>query len=245
MMEKVNKLTGRSYHLFDYCGAPDAEYVAVIMGSGADAMEETINRMNKEGHKVGLIKVRLYRPFVADKFVAAIPASCKKIAVLDRTKEPGSLGEPLYLDVCSALFEKGVQNIQVVGGRYGLGSKEFNPSMCYAVYKNLEQAEPKNHFTVGIYDDLTNTSLDFSEKYDAAPEGAISLQILRARLGRHRRREQGFHQDHRRPYRHVRTGLLLLRFKEVRRHHRLPPALRQDAHPVFLPDRQRRLRCLP
>ena len=158
MMEKVNKLTGRSYHLFDYCGAPDAEYVAVIMGSGADAMEETINRMNKEGHKVGLIKVRLYRPFVADKFVAAIPASCKKIAVLDRTKEPGSLGEPLYLDVCSALFEKGVQNIQVVGGRYGLGSKEFNPSMCYAVYKNLEQAEPKNHFTVGIYDDLTNTS---------------------------------------------------------------------------------------
>ena len=177
MMEKVSALTGRSYHLFDYCGAPDAEYVAVIMGSGADAMEETINRMNREGHKVGLIKVRLYRPFVADKFVAAIPASCKKIAVLDRTKEPGSLGEPLYLDVCSALFEKGVQGIRVVGGRYGLGSKEFNPSMCYAVYKNLEQAEPKNHFTVGIYDDLTNTSLDFSEKYDAAPEGAISCKF--------------------------------------------------------------------
>ena len=177
MMEKVNKLTGRSYHLFDYCGAPDAENVVVIMGSGADAMEETINRMNKEGHKVGLVKVRLYRPFVADKFVAALPKTCKKIAVLDRTKEPGSLGEPLYLDVCSALFEKGISKIKVVGGRYGLGSKEFNPSMCYAVYKNLEQKEPKNHFTVGIYDDLTNTSLDFSEKYDAAPEGAISCKF--------------------------------------------------------------------
>ena len=177
MMDKVSALTGRSYHLFDYCGAPDAEYVAVIMGSGADAMEETINRMNREGHKVGLIKVRLYRPFVADAFIAAIPKTCKKIAVLDRTKEPGSLGEPLYLDVCSALFEKGVSGIKVVGGRYGLGSKEFNPSMCYAVYKNLMQDEPKNHFTVGIHDDLTNTSLDFSEKYDAAPEGSISCKF--------------------------------------------------------------------
>ena len=177
MMDKVSALTGRSYHLFDYCGAPDAEYVAVIMGSGADAMEETINRMNREGHKAGLIKVRLYRPFVADAFIAAIPKTCKKIAVLDRTKEPGSLGEPLYLDVCSALFEKGVSGIKVVGGRYGLGSKEFNPSMCYAVYKNLMQDEPKNHFTVGIHDDLTGTSLDFSEKYDAAPEGSISCKF--------------------------------------------------------------------
>ena len=177
MMDKVSKLTGRNYHLFDYCGAPDAENVVVIMGSGADAMEETINKMNKEGHKVGLVKVRLYRPFVSDAFVAALPKTCKKIAVLDRTKEPGSLGEPLYLDVCSALFEKGISKIKVVGGRYGLGSKEFNPSMCYAVYKNLEKKEPKNHFTVGIYDDLTNTSLDFSEKYDAAPEGAISCKF--------------------------------------------------------------------
>ena len=177
MMDKVSALTGRSYHLFDYCGAPDAENVVVMMGSGADAMEETINKMNNEGHKVGLVKVRLYRPFVADAFAAALPKTCKKIAVLDRTKEPGSLGEPLYLDVCSALFEKGMNKIKVVGGRYGLGSKEFNPSMCYAVYKNLEKKQPKNHFTVGIYDDLTNTSLDFSEKYDAAPEGAISCKF--------------------------------------------------------------------
>ncbi len=177
MMEKVNKLTGRNYHLFDYVGAPDAENVVVLMGSGADAVEETINKMNAEGHKVGLLKVRLYRPFAIDYFVNALPKTVKKIAVLDRTKEAGSLGEPLYLDVCSALLEKGMTDIKVVGGRYGLGSKEFNPSMIYAVYKNLEQKEPKNHFTVGIYDDITNTSLDFSEKYDAAPTGTISCKF--------------------------------------------------------------------
>ncbi len=177
MMEKVNKLTGRNYHLFDYVGAPDAENVVVLMGSGADAVEETINKMNAEGHKVGLLKVRLYRPFAIDYFVNALPKTVKKIAVLDRTKEAGSLGEPLYLDVCSALLEKGMTDVKVVGGRYGLGSKEFNPSMIYSVYKNLELDNPKNHFTVGIYDDLTNTSLDFSEKYDAAPAGTISCKF--------------------------------------------------------------------
>ena len=177
MMDKVSALTGRSYHLFDYVGAPDAENVIVMMGSGADAVEETINRMLKEGHKVGLLKVRLYRPFAIDSFVSAIPSTVKKIAVLDRTKEAGSLGEPLYLDVCSALLEKGRTDIKVVGGRYGLGSKEFNPSMVFAVYKNLEKDEPKNHFTVGIYDDITNTSLDFSYQYDAAPEGTISCKF--------------------------------------------------------------------
>ena len=177
MMDKVAKLTGRQYHLFDYVGAPDAENIAVIMGSGAEAIEETINKMNKEGHKVGVLKVRLYRPFAADAFVAALPKTVKKIAVLDRTKEPGSLGEPLYLDVCSTLLEKGLTNIKVVGGRYGLGSKEFNPSMVYAVYKNLEAKEPKNHFTVGIYDDITHTSLDFSEQYNAAPAGTISCKF--------------------------------------------------------------------
>ena len=177
MMDKVNKLTGRNYHLFDYVGAPDAENVVVLMGSGADAVEETINKMNANGHKVGLLKVRLYRPFAIDSFVDALPKTVKKLAVLDRTKEAGSLGEPLYLDVCSALLEKGMTDIKVVGGRYGLGSKEFNPSMIYSVYKNLELDNPKNHFTVGIYDDLTDTSLDFSEKYDAAPQGTISCKF--------------------------------------------------------------------
>ncbi len=177
MMDKVSALTGRSYHLFDYVGAPDAENIVILMGSGADAVEETINKMNAEGHKVGMLKVRLYRPFAIDAFIDTLPKTVKKIAVLDRTKEAGSLGEPLYLDVCSALLEKGMTDIKVVGGRYGLGSKEFNPSMIYSVYKNLEQAEPKNHFTVGIYDDLTNTSLDFSTKYDAAPKGTISCKF--------------------------------------------------------------------
>ncbi len=177
MMDKVSALTGRNYHLFDYVGAPDAENVIVIMGSGADAIEETINKMNSEGHKVGLLKVRLYRPFAAKAFAKALPKTVKKLAVLDRTKEPGSLGEPLYLDVCAALVETGRKKIKVYGGRYGLGSKEFNPSMIYAVYKNLESDKPKNHFTVGIYDDLTNTSLDFSEQYNAAPEGTISCKF--------------------------------------------------------------------
>ena len=177
MMDEVSALTGRSYHLFDYVGAPDAEEVIVIMGSGAETVEESINKLNAQGKKYGLIKVRLYRPFVTDAFIAAIPKTCKKMAVLDRTKEPGSLGEPLYLDVCTALLEKGLKDITVVGGRYGLGSKEFNPSMVLSVYKNLEKKKPKNHFTVGIYEDVTNTSLDFSEKFDAAPAGSTSCKF--------------------------------------------------------------------
>ena len=176
MMDKVSKLTGRSYHLFDYVGAPDAEQVIVIMGSGAEAVEETINLMNAKGKKYGLIKVRLYRPFATKAFLKVIPKTCKKMAVLDRTKEPGSLGEPLYLDVCTALMEA-KKRITVVGGRYGLGSKEFNPSMVYAIYKNLEQDKPKNHFTIGIYDDVTNTSLDFSEQVIAAPAGTVSCKF--------------------------------------------------------------------
>ena len=177
MMDVVSKKCGRSYHLFDYVGSPKAEEVIVCMGSGCETIEESINKLNTMGKKYGLIKVRLYRPFVADAFVAAIPKTCKKIAVLDRTKEPGSLGEPLYLDVCSAILEKGVGGIKVVGGRYGLGSKEFTPSMVKAVYKNLEQKEPKNHFTIGIYEDVTNSSLDFSEKFDAAPAGSTSCKF--------------------------------------------------------------------
>ena len=177
MMDVVSRHAGRSYHLFDYVGAKDAEYVVVCMGSGCETIEESINKLNSMGKKYGLIKVRLYRPFFTEAFVKALPKSVKKIAVLDRTKEPGSLGEPLYLDVCSALFESGVAGVKVVGGRYGLGSKEFTPSMVLSVFKNLEQAEPKNHFTVGIYEDVTNSSLDFSEKFDAAPAGSTSCKF--------------------------------------------------------------------
>lgn len=177
MMDVVSAKCGRSYHLFDYVGSKSATSVIVCMGSACETIEESINKLNAAGHKYGLVKVRLYRPFVADAFVAALPKSVKKIAVLDRTKEPGSLGEPLYLDVCSALLEKGVTTKKVYGGRYGLGSKEFTPSMVLAVYKNLESKTPKNHFTIGIYEDVTNSSLDFSEKFDAAPAGSTSCKF--------------------------------------------------------------------
>lgn len=177
VMDKVAKITKRRYHVFDYFGILNAEYVAVIMGSGASTMEETVEKMNLDGEKVGLIKVRLYRPFDAESFCAAIPKSCKKLVVLDRTKEAGALGEPLYLDVCAALKEHRLAHIDVIGGRYGLGSKEFTPSMCYAVFKNLQSESPKNHFTVGIYDDLTHTSLDFSTDDIAVSKDLVSCKF--------------------------------------------------------------------
>ncbi len=177
VMNAVGKLTGRNYKLFDYVGAADAERVIISMGSSCDAIEETINYLVSKGEKVGLIKVHLYRPFSMKHFMAAIPATCKKIAVLDRTKESGSLGEPLYVDVCSALIEAGRTDITVVGGRYGLGSKEFNPTMVKAVYDNLSAAAPKNHFTVGINDDVTGTSLALGETLDVAPKGTVSCMF--------------------------------------------------------------------
>ncbi|MCL2061579.1 MAG: pyruvate:ferredoxin (flavodoxin) oxidoreductase [Firmicutes bacterium] len=177
MMDKVFKLTGRRYELFQYYGAPDAEEIIIMMGSGCEAAEETINYLNKNGKKVGLLKVRLYRPFSVKDFIGAIPASVKKIAVLDRTKEPGSIGEPLYMDVCSALLESGRTNIKVVGGRYGLGSKEFTPSHINAVYENLWAANPKTRFTVGIVDDVTNLSLPVTKVIDASPEGTIRCKF--------------------------------------------------------------------
>lgn len=176
MMDKVGALTGRKYKLFDYVGAADADRIIIMMGSGAECAEETINYLNGKGEKVGLLKVRLYRPFAIDAFINEIPKTVKKIAVLDRTKEPGSIGEPLYLDVCAALEEKNICGIQVVGGRYGLGSKEFTPSMVNAIYKMLK-GELKNHFTIGINDDVTGTSLDFSELIDAATPGTIRCKF--------------------------------------------------------------------
>ena len=176
IMKKVSKLVGREYKLFQYVGAPDAERVIIAMGSGCETIEETINYLNKKGEKLGLIKVHLYRPFSVKHLMAAIPASCKTIAVLDRTKEPGSLGEPLYADVCAALVETGRTDIKVVGGRYGLGSKEFNPTMVKAVYDNLS-GEMKNHFTVGINDDVTGTSLKLGKQIIAAPEGTVCCKF--------------------------------------------------------------------
>lgn len=176
-MDEFAKKFGRAYHLFDYVGAPDAERVIVLMGSGAEAAEEAVNYMNARGEKVGMVKVHLYRPFSAKAFVDAIPASVKSVTVLDRTKEPGSLGEPLYEDVIAALFEQG-RILKVLGGRYGLGSKEFTPTMVKAVYDNMAAAEPKNHFTVGIVDDVTGTSLEIHEQIDAAPEGCFRAKFF-------------------------------------------------------------------
>ena len=175
-MKLVESITGRKYNLYDYVGAPDAEEVVICMGSGTETIDEAIEALNAQGKKYGLVKIHLFRPFAADKFLAAIPATAKKIAVLDRTKEPGSLGEPLYLDVVTALREAGRCDVTVVGGRYGLGSKEFTPTMVKAVYENLE-GECKNHFTVGIVDDLTGTSLPMGEQFNSAPAGTVSCKF--------------------------------------------------------------------
>lgn len=165
-MDRFAEITGRSYHLFDYEGAPDADRIIVIMGSGAETAAETAKFLNNHGDKVGVIKVHLYRPFDVKRFVQAIPTTVQKIAVLDRTKEPGAIGEPLYLDVVTALQEAwdGVLP-KVIGGRYGLSSKEFTPAMVKAVFDEMLNAEPKNHFTVGILDDVGHTSLDFDPNF--------------------------------------------------------------------------------
>ncbi len=173
-MDKLAEVIGRSYHLFDYFGAKDAERVIVIMGSGADTVEETINYLNKNGEKVGLIKVRLYRPFSIDALKKALPKTVKKIAVLDRTKEPGAIGEPLYLDVVAALKDR--PDITIIGGRYGLSSKEFTPSMVKAVYDHLN-GKCTHDFTVGINDDVTFKSIEVKERIYTIPEGTISCKF--------------------------------------------------------------------
>ena len=175
-MDDVKKITGREYKLYQYYGAPDATDIIVLMGSGAEAVEETVDYLNAAGRKVGLVKVRLYRPFAAAKFAEAIPATVKNITVLDRVKECGSMGEPLYLDVVAALAETG-RSAKILSGRYGLGSKEFNPSMINAVYENMQAKAPKNHFAVGIVDDVTGNYLPVTKKIDAAPAGAISCKF--------------------------------------------------------------------
>ncbi|MCH3967406.1 MAG: pyruvate:ferredoxin (flavodoxin) oxidoreductase [Atopobiaceae bacterium] len=177
-MDKVNAKLGTSYHLFDYYGAADADRVVICMGSFCDTLEEVIDYLNAHGEKVGLVKVRLYRPFSIKDFVAALPATVKKIAVLDRTKEPGTVGEPLYEDVVSALYEAGRSDLKVTGGRYGLGSKDTPPSSAFAIYKELEKDDPKQEFTVGIVDDVTNLSLpEEADTPNTAAPGTIECKF--------------------------------------------------------------------
>ena len=176
-MEKVNAKLGTNYQLFNYYGAPDADRVIVAMGSICDVAEEVIDYLNANGEKVGLVKVRLYRPFVTEKFVAALPETVKKIAVLDRTKEPGSIGEPLYMDVVNALSVEGRDGITVIGGRYGLGSKDTPPSSVFAVYTELQKDEPRRQFTIGIVDDVTNLSLPEVPAPNTAAPGTIECKF--------------------------------------------------------------------
>ena len=176
-MGKVNAKLGTDYQLFNYYGAPDADRVIVAMGSICDVAEEVIDYMNAHGEKVGLVKVRLFRPFCPEKLLAAIPASCKKIAVLDRTKEPGAQGEPLYLDVVTALANAGKTDVTVIGGRYGLGSKDTPPASVFAVYNELAKAAPKRQFTIGIVDDVTNLSLEEVPAPATAAEGTIECKF--------------------------------------------------------------------
>ncbi len=179
-MDKFAGLVGRQYHLFDYIGAPDAERVIVLMGSGCEAAEETVNYLVDQGEKVGVLKVRLYRPFSIEHFLGALPSTVKVIAALDRTKEPGSTGEPLYQDIVTAISEGMVNGTApfaqmplVIGGRYGLSSKEFNPAMIKGLFDEMTKPQPKNHFTVGIVDDVTNTSIDYDPDFDIEPDSVV------------------------------------------------------------------------
>ena len=176
-MGKVNEKLGTDYKLFNYYGAPDADRVIIAMGSICDVAEEVIDYLNAHGEKVGLVKVRLYRPFAADRLLAAIPATAKKIAVLDRTKEPGALGEPLYLDVVTALANAGMNDVTVIGGRYGLGSKDTPPSSVFAVYEELKADKPRRQFTIGIVDDVTGLSLPEVPAPNTAAEGTIECKF--------------------------------------------------------------------
>ena len=175
-MAEISKLTGREYKLFNYYGAPDAERVVVLMGSAAETAKEAIDHLTARGEKVGMLNVHLYRPFAADKFLAAIPKTCRKLAVLDRTKEPGAMGEPLYQDICS-VYKELDSDMVIVGGRYGLSSKDTTPGQIIAVLDNLKQDKPKNNFTVGIVDDVTHTSLDVTCEIDTSPAGQTSAEF--------------------------------------------------------------------
>ena len=218
VLDELAARTGRRYGLVDYHGAPDAERVIIVMGSASGAIEETVDTLVDAGERVGMLRVRLFRPFPAAQLLAALPPTVRSIAVLDRTKEPGAVGEPLYLDVVGALTEAMDADAprfavppRVIAGRYGLASKELTPSMVKPVFDALAEPRPRRHFTLGIDDDVTGLSLPIDRRVPGPTPGRRGLgAVLRPRLGRHRGCEQGVGQDHRREHRAVRPGLLRL-----------------------------------
>ena len=242
-MDKFAELTGRQYNLVDYVGAPDAERVVVMMGSGCDTVEELVEHLAAKGEKVGLLKVRLFLPFPVEAFAKALPATVKKIAVLDRTKEPGSLGEPLYHDVRTAIGEAMADGLVAFQTLPHHRRRPLRPrllrvhsGMAKAVFDNLSKDKPKNHFVVGIKDDVTGQQPRLRPDLPGADRRDLRGHVLRPRLRRHRRRQQELDQDHRRDHRQQRPGLLRLRLQEGRQHDHLPPALRQAGDPLPLPD---------
>jgi pyruvate-ferredoxin/flavodoxin oxidoreductase len=252
VMTKFAALTGRSYGLFEYAGDPHAERVIVIMGSGAETARETIDVLTARGEKVGLLRVNLFRPFSAAAFLRALPQTVRGLAVMDRTKEPGALGDPLYQDVVTAIAEARAEGFSllagdpvVIAGRYGLSSKEFTPAMVKAVLDHLAQPRPRNHVTVGIVDDVTHSSLACDESFRTESDDVTTALFYGTRCGRHGRRQQELDQDHRRGDCAARAGLLRLRLEEVRRHDRLAPAHEPEADPVGISDQPGPLRRLP
>ena len=253
-MDRFAGRIGRQYHLFDYVGSSEAERVAVILGSAAGAVEEAVRTLVARGERVGLLKVRLYRPFSAEAFIATLPPTTRAIAALDRTKEPGSLGEPLYLDVVTALAESWSSRAKeagpiprVIGGRYGLSSKEFTPAMAAAVFDELGRPDPKLHFTVGINDDVTHLSLNLKGHEDFCTEHEDGLRAIFYGLGSDGtvRRQQALGQDRRREDPAARAGILRLRLEEVGLDHRLAPSLQLAADSFTVFDQPGELRGMP
>ena len=249
-MDSFAGMTGRQYHLFDYQGSADAERVLILMGSGAETARETADALRRAGERVGVLQVRLYRPFSAAHFLAALPESCRAIAVIEQTKEPGANGEPLYLDVveslAQALSHGSVRRMpRIIGGRYGLSSKNFSPAMAKAVFDELKKPEPKNGFTVGIIDDVEHTSLAFDAQLFHRAGRCGSRGLLRARGRWHGGGQQEQRQDHCGGSRAACAGLLRLRFAQVGCPDGLASALRSTAHPCAVPHRFGEFHRLP
>jgi pyruvate/2-oxoacid:ferredoxin oxidoreductase alpha subunit len=248
-MARFAELTGRRYRLFDYVGHPEAERVIVIMGSGGECVHETVEHLVARGEKVGVVKVRLFRPLSVEHLLAALPATATSVAVLDRTKEPGASGDPLLQEITTALVDAVASGARatlprLIGGRYGLASKEFTPAMVLAVFAELAAAAPRRRFTLGIVDDVSHRSLPYDPALDVEPDDVFRAMFYGLGSDGTVSRQQEHDQDHRRGDRGRRLGLLRLRLEEGRRGHDLAPALWPGAPGCAVPDRRRRLHRL-